>query len=106
MPPFSPAAKGVLPNSINEFCPEKPCHASLRTQGGSTRPVLLYTPVVLLVPAQSASAQYTEPGKCRLAGSGKSSCVLAIIWAMLEDPHAAFPGSPQDGDPSAGPPAS
>src|SRR6267143_5466741 len=39
MPPFSPAAKGFLPNSMNEFCPEKPCHPSLRTPGGSMRPV-------------------------------------------------------------------
>src|SRR5437762_11388400 len=26
-------------NSMNEFCPEKPCQPSLRTQGGSIRPV-------------------------------------------------------------------
>ena len=39
MPPFSPAAKGRLPNSMNEFCPENPCHPSLWTHGGSIRPV-------------------------------------------------------------------
>ena len=37
MPPFSPAAKGALPNSMNEFCPENPCHPSLWTHGGSIR---------------------------------------------------------------------
>src|SRR5215469_9649601 len=39
MPPFSPAAYGFLPNSMNSFCPGKPCQASLTTQGGSMRPV-------------------------------------------------------------------
>ena len=50
MPPFSPAAKGLLPNSMNEFCPEKPCQPSLRTQGGSIRPVDSAVPVQLVAP--------------------------------------------------------
>jgi len=31
-------AKVALPNSMNEFCPEKPCQPSLLTHGGSMRP--------------------------------------------------------------------
>src|SRR5882724_13573467 len=108
MPPFSPGvvpfagAKVVLPNSMNEFCPEKPCQPSLRTQGGSIRPLertveQLVAPVVGLVvqllggslalrgqtdlPVQSALAQYTEPGTRRATGTETRSAVSAIMAA-------------------------
>src|SRR2546429_3362155 len=127
MPPFSPAAKGFLPNSMNEFCPEKPCQPSLRTQGGSIRPVersgeQLVAPVVGLVvhwlggslalrgqtdlPVQSALAQYTEPGTRWAMGSDTRSAVFAIMAAMLELLHGKVPLAPHDGLLSAGPPAS
>src|SRR5215472_343536 len=35
--PFS--TNGRLPNSMKEFCPEKPCQPSATTHGGSMRPV-------------------------------------------------------------------
>src|SRR5712691_7759555 len=99
MPPFSPAAKSRLPNSMNEFWPENPCHPSLRTQGGSIRPVdsavpvQLVAPVVGLIvqllgglllpgpaaiewPVQSALEQYTAPGTRRAVGSDTVSNVL------------------------------
>src|SRR5256885_956202 len=101
MPPFSPAANGFLPNSMKEFCPAKPCQPSLRTQGGSIRPLertveQLVAPVVGLVvqlltgsllpgplridlPVQSASAQYTAPGTRNAAGTETSSAVFAIM---------------------------
>src|SRR5256885_17157576 len=65
IPPFSLAANGFLPNSMNEFCPEKPCQPSVRTQGGSIRPVepvaLLPGPPAIENPRQSALEQYTAP---------------------------------------------
>ena len=128
MPPFSPAAKGFLPNSMNEFCPEKPCQPSLSTQGGSIRPVersaeQLVAPVVALVvqllgasllpgplridlPVQSALAQYTEPGTRWATGSDTRSAVFAIMAAIFELLHGKVPLAPHDGLPSAGPPAS
>src|SRR3989440_47305 len=126
MPPFSPAAKGFLPNSMNEFCPGKPCQPSLRTQGGSIRPLertveQLVAPVVGLVvqllggsltgfridlPVQSALAQYTEPGTRWATGTDTRSAVFAIMAAMLELLHGKVPLAPHDGLPSAGPPAS
>src|SRR5207249_9952046 len=126
IPPFSPAAKGFLPNSMNEFCPEKPCQPSLRTVGGSIRPVersgeQVVAPVVGLVvqllggsllgvridlPGQSALAQYTEPGTRRATGTDTRSAVLAIMAAMFELLHGKVPPAPHAGLPSAGPPAS
>src|SRR5579883_336827 len=103
MPPFSPVANGFLPNSRNEFWPAKPCQPSLVTQAGSTRPV---EPPAVSPAGQSAFAQYRAPGTRRLAGTGISSAVRAIILAMLELPQGATPGWPQAGEPSAGPPAS
>src|SRR5436853_7822766 len=102
MPPFSPAANGLLPNSTNEFCPEKPCQPSLRTQGGSTRPV--DPPVVTVSPvAQSAFKQYLAPGTRSAAGSGTCSAVFAMFAPMAEFPHGAVV---EVHVPSAGPPAS
>src|SRR5438874_8991655 len=99
MPPFSPAANGLLPNSMNEFCPEKPCHASLVTHGGSMRPVdravpvqvvwpllglivhelgelLLPGPDLIEWPVQSAFEQYTAPGTRRFARSEEHTSEL------------------------------
>src|SRR5437773_11782310 len=97
MPPFSPAAYGTLPNSRNEFCPEKPCQPSLTTQGGSTRPV---DPPAVSTAGQSADAQYLAPGTCRAAGrrTAAGSSVFAMFWQILE---VTPPGVL-----SAGPPAS
>src|SRR6266404_7962623 len=134
MPPFSPAANGLLPNSTNEFCPEKPCQPSLRTQGGSIRPVdrvveqvvapvvgdvvqalggslaLLDPPPVsaglIDLPAQSAPAQYTAPGTRRAVGRETCSAVFAMFWPIAELPHGAVPPPVHAGLPSAGPPAS
>src|SRR5882762_3518336 len=136
MPPFSPAAKGALPNSMNEFCPEKPCHPSLVTHGGSMRPldsvcVQVVAPVegdvvqalgaslalvdpppvtvgLIDLPGQSAPAQYTAPGTRRAMGTETCSVVFAIIEAIAELPHGALPACPpvHAGLPSAGPPAS
>ncbi|VWC31900.1 hypothetical protein BCO37747_06902 [Burkholderia contaminans] len=80
---------------MNEFWPEKPCHASVVTQGGSTRPV-----EPLPVDAQSASAQYRAPGTCRFDGSGTVSVVFAKFAATVECPL------PAELVPSTGPPAS
>src|SRR5258705_10729027 len=140
MPPFSPGvvpcagAKVVLPNSMNEFCPEKPWQPSLRTQGGSIRPVdrlavQLVAPVVgevvqalggslalvepppvtvglIDLPAQSAPAQYTAPGMRRSVGRETCSAVFAMFWPIAELPHGAVPPPVHAGLPSAGPPAS
>src|SRR6266853_2650418 len=130
MPPLSPAAKGLLPNSMNEFCPENPCHPSLRTQGGSMRPVdrrvvhvvppvvgevvqalgglLLPAPAAIEWPVQSAPEQYTAPGTRRATGTETCSAVFAIIEAIAEAPHGALPACApvHAGLPSAGPPAS
>src|SRR5882672_1927518 len=133
MPPFSPGvvpcagAKVVLPNSMNEFCPEKPCQPSLRTQGGSIRPVdrlveqlvvpfvlnvqtlggsLLPGPLRIDLPAQSAPAQYTAPGTRRAVGRETCSAVFAMFWPIAELPHGAVPPPVHAGLPSAGPPAS
>ena len=76
---------------MKEFCPEKPCQASLYTQGGSMRPVDSLveqvvapvesteqalggslTPVAIDLPAQSAVAQYTAPGM--RSGVGRETC--------------------------------
>src|SRR6266566_1578088 len=97
MPPFSPAAYGTLPNSRNEFCPEKPCQPSLTTQGGSTRPV---DPPAVSPAGQSADAQYLAPGTCRAGGrrTAAGSTVFARLPAIVE--------APPPGVPSAGPPAS
>src|SRR2546423_6429122 len=101
MPPFSPAAKGFLPNSMNEFCPGKPCQPSLRTQGGSIRPLertveQLVAPVVGLVvqllggsltgfridlPVQSALAQYT--GKSILNRSEEHTSELQSLAYLV-----------------------
>src|SRR5437763_16369636 len=100
MPPFSPAANGLLPNSMNEFCPEKPCHASLVTHGGSMRPVDWAVPVQVVWPllglivhglgelllpgadliewpVQSATEQYAAPGNSRFAATDPVPSVLA-----------------------------
>src|SRR5437016_5040978 len=127
MPPFSPAWKGALPNSRNEFCPEKPCQPSLVTQGGSMRPVdrvdeqlvvpfvlnvqllgrsLLPAPAAIEWPVQSAPAQYTAPGTRRAAGRETCSAVFAMFWPIAELPHGAVPPPVHAGLPSAGPPAS
>src|SRR5437660_11636663 len=105
MPPFSPAWKGALPNSRNEFCPEKPCQPSLVTQGGSMRPVesavpvQLVAPVVGLIvqalgaslvpgplrielPVQSAWLQWSAPATRRAAGTGTVTKVFAMLAAM------------------------
>ena len=125
MPPFSPAAKGFLPNSMNEFCPEKPCQPSLVTHGGSMRPVdslvvqvvapvegeivqalgglLLPAPAVIEWPLQSAPAQYTAPGTRSAAGTDTVSKVFAMFAAIVELPQGAL-DPPHV--PSAGPPAS
>src|SRR5882757_9899025 len=109
MPPFSPATNGVLPNSMNEFCPENPCQPSLRTHGGSIRPVdrivphvvtpvvadvvqalgasLLPAPAVMEWPPQSAPEQYTAPGTRRAAGTETVSAVLAMFAPIVELPH-------------------
>src|SRR6266404_3080386 len=39
MPPFSPAAKGFMANSMKLFWPSSPCQPSVVLPGGSTRPV-------------------------------------------------------------------
>src|SRR6266404_2862242 len=130
MPPFSPAAKGRLPNSMNEFCPEKPCQPSATTHGGSMRPldrlvVQLVAPVVGLIvhelgasllpgplaiewPLQSAPAQYTAPGTRRAVGTDTVSKVLARFPAIVELPQGALGGvtALPHGVPSAGPPES
>src|SRR5215472_11353553 len=125
MPPFSPVANGVLPNSRNEFCPEKPCHPSVATQGGSIRPVdsrvlqvtwwvvvlteqtlgpsLLAGPAAIDFPPQSAPAQYTEPGKRSEVGKEIVSAVFAMLPAIFEFPQGAVVELQV---PSAGPPAS
>src|SRR5436305_15306475 len=104
MPPFSPAAKGFLPNSMNEFCPEKPCQPSLSTQGGSIRPVersaeqlvahvvglvvqllgasLLHGPHRIDLPVQTALAMTTEPGPRWASGSDTRSAGLDIMTAF------------------------
>src|SRR5256885_16452146 len=75
MPPFSPAAKGLLPNSMNEFCPEKPCQPSLRTQGGSIRPVdkgvpvQIVAPVVGLIEHALGASLLAGPAGIRLGGA-------------------------------------
>src|SRR5215472_9936083 len=108
MPPFSPAWNGLLPNSRNEFCPEKPCQPSATTHGGSTRPadrgvpVQVVMPVVALIvqllgaafapvrpPGQSADAQYTAPGTCSVVGTETVSKVFARLAAMAELPQRA-----------------
>src|SRR5207237_8380724 len=127
--PFSPAANGLLPNSMNEFCPEKPCQPSLRTQGGSMRPVerlvvQLVAPVVGLIvqllgaalvagvaianPVPSAVLQYTAPGPCSACGTDTVSKVFAMLAAIVELPQGAVGGltALPHGVPSAGPPAS
>src|SRR6267143_2134374 len=86
MPPFSPAAKGILPNSMNEFCPEKPCQPSVRTHGGSTRPV---DPPSVSPVGQSAFAQYLAPGTLRSAGTWTCSAVFAMFPPMAYLPHGA-----------------
>src|SRR5438045_6848529 len=126
MPPFSPSAKGALPNSMNEFCPEKPCQPSLRTQGGSMRPVesavpvQVVAPVVALIvqelgasllpgplridlPVQSAVLQYTAPGTRRGVGTDTVSKELAMLPAIVELLQGAVVELQV---PSAGPPAS
>src|ERR1700686_4636719 len=82
IPPFSPVAKGALPNSTNSYWPTKPCHASLVTEGGSIRPVdglaaLLAGPFLIEAPVQSAVAQYTAPGTRRFVGRWNVSAVFA-----------------------------
>src|SRR6184192_2329487 len=121
MPPFSPAANGLLPNSMNEFCPEKPCQPSLRTQGGSMRPVerlvglivqllgaALVAGVAIENPVQSAVVQYTAPGTCSACGTDTVSKVFAMLAAIAELPQGAVGGltALPHGVPSAGPPAS
>src|SRR5882672_11417833 len=102
MPPFSPSAKGCLPNSTNSLWPIKPCQPSVVTQGGSIRAVEgveeLPAPVAIDAPEQSALAQYTAPGTRRLLGRWTVSSVLARPAATVE--------VPPPGVPSAGPPAS
>src|SRR5438876_7148269 len=86
MPPFSPAAKGILPNSMNEFCPEKPCQPSVRTHGGSTRPV---DPPAVSPAGQSAFAQYLAPATASQAGTGTCWEVLAKrvqMWSLRHGP--------------------
>src|SRR5258708_28770581 len=102
MPPFSPGAKGFLPNSTNSFWPTKPCQPSEVTEGGSMRPVEPPAPPPLgllsrLSVVQSASAQYTVPGLRRVLSTGKASIVLARLAAMF--------AVPPPGVPSARPPA-
>src|ERR1700674_5694162 len=111
MPPFSPAAKAFLTNSMNEFWPEKPCDPSLSTQAGSMRPVEPF-PTAGSNPRslarQSADAQYRAPGTRSARGTETCSAVFAMFPAMLDFPHGAVGGFaelPQD-VPSAGPPAS
>src|SRR6202021_2138342 len=101
MPPFSPLAKGFLPNSMKLFWPEKPCQPSVATQGGSTRPV---EPPAVSPVGQSADAQYLAPGTRRAAGTGICSAVFARLAAMLEFPHTV-PVVPPHVEPSEGPPA-
>src|SRR5882724_7009733 len=105
MPPVSPTAYGFLPNSMNEYCPRKPCHPSVVTHGGSTRPVdgvaeLLAGPFAIENPVQSALSQYTAPGTRRLVGrwAVADSSVFANAAAMVELPAPVVP--------STGPPES
>src|SRR2546430_16503206 len=107
MPPFSPAAKGLLLNSMNEFCPEKPCQPSLRTQGGSIRPVDKGVPVQIVAPVvgliehalgasllagpaaiewggESALLQKTPPGTRRAAGTGTFSKLFATLPRLAQ----------------------
>src|SRR5215469_1187647 len=126
MPPVSLSAKGFLPNSMNEFSPEKPCQPSLITQGGSMRPVdsavpvqvvapvvalmlqtlgglLLPGPAVIEWPVQSALLQYTAPGTRSAVGTDTVSNVFAMWLAMFEFLQGAELAVQV---PSAGPPAS
>src|ERR1700730_1854611 len=98
MPPFSLGANGALPNSRNSYWPIKPCHAAVVTHGGSMRPVegvvaLAPGPVLIDSPLQSASPQYTEPGKRRLVGRLLVSVVPARFAAMLLFVSAGPPAS-------------
>src|SRR5439155_12652854 len=102
MPPFSPATKGFLPNSMKLFWPAKPCQPSVPAQGGSTRPV---DPPAVSPGLQSADAQYRAPGTRKAAGTGICSAVFAKLAAMLELPHTVPVVAPQV-EPSDGPPAS
>src|SRR2546430_15028230 len=78
IPPFSPAAKGVLPNSTNEFCPEKPCQPSLRTQGGSMRPVESAVPEQLVAPVVGLTVQEL--------GASLLPAPAAIEWPVQSAP--------------------
>src|SRR6266436_4180889 len=89
MPPFSPVANGVLPNSTNSFWPRKPCHPSVATEGGSIRPVdglaaLLPGPFLIEKPVQSALPQYTAPGTRSAGGTWNVSPVCARFAAIPE----------------------
>jgi hypothetical protein len=115
---------------MKEFCPEKPCQPSLRTHGGSMRPVdrlvvhvvapveaevvqalggsLVPGPAAIEWPVQSAPAQYTAPGTRKATGTETCSAVFASIEAIAELPQGALPACApvHAGLPSAGPPAS
>src|SRR5258705_9685906 len=119
MPPFSAGtvpsagAKVALPNSMNEFCPEKPCQPSLLTHGGSMRPVdrtvehvvvpsvwnvqtlggsLLPAPPAIDLPVQSAPAQYTAPGTRKGVGTETFSAGFALFPPNLGVPHGTLAG--------------
>src|SRR5919108_5252194 len=121
MPPFSPAWNSRLPNSMNEFCPEKPCQPSPATHGGSMRPEegwveqvvangavvavvhalggsLLAGPPWIDLPVQSAPAQYTAPGTRRFVGTEIVSAVLAMRVPIADVPHGGQPATPADGE--------
>src|SRR5205823_10509400 len=85
MPPFSPAANGLLPNSMNEFCPEKPCHASLVTHGGSMRPVDRAVPVQVVWPLLGLIVH--ELGELLLPGPDLNE------WPVRSEEHTAEPQS-------------
>src|SRR4029077_15281367 len=129
MPPFSPSAYGVFPNSRKLFWPAKPCQPSVSTHGGSMRPVesgveqvvfpvesVLQTaggslepgPSAIDFPEQSADAQYTAPGTRKAVGTEIVSAVLAMKCPILEFPQGGLCvlAAAPHGVPSAGPPAS
>src|SRR6202158_6038616 len=109
MPPFSPVAKGALPNSMNEYWPRKPCQPSVVTDGGSIRLVdgvaeLLAGPFLIEAPVQSAVAQYTAPGTRRFVGRWNVSPLLARFPAIAEQGGGGV--TPAGVVQSAAPPAS
>src|SRR6516225_2746482 len=100
MPPFSPTAKGFLPNSIMLFWPENPCQPSLKTHAGSTRPVeppgpdepgVVVTSNGAGASLQSAVAQQNDPRTRNAVGTGTASSVLARLAPIPEVPPPVVP---------------